>query len=119
MATTTTTPSQPSTQEHIAACSAHANPSWKAEALAATMRLAGRQQTFTSFDVLQELEQSNVSTHDLRAIGGVMQEARDLGVIEGISLVRRNDKHSRGATTLWESRLYRQSVQTTASDPAV
>ncbi len=36
-----------------------------------------------------------------------MQEARDLGLISSVALVRRNDKHSRGATTLWESRLYK------------
>ena len=56
MATIPTTPSQQSMQSHIDGGSAHANPTWKATALAATMRIAARQETFTSFDVLHELE---------------------------------------------------------------
>jgi hypothetical protein len=79
----TSTPSQQSMQSHIDAASSHANPTWKEAALAATMRLASRQQRFTSFDVLQELAKSDVTTHDLRAIGGVMREARELGLITG------------------------------------
>jgi hypothetical protein len=113
MSSTPINPSQETTQSmqsHIDDCSAHANQSWKAEALAATMRVANRQKQFTSNDVLMELAKSNVTTHDLRAVGGVMQEARDLGVIASCGLIRRNDKHSRGATTLWESRLRPDSV---------
>jgi len=117
MATTTTSPSQQSTQQHIDTCSAHADPTWRQAALAAATRLASRQRQFTSHDVLQELAKSDVKTHDLRAIGGIMQEARDLGLITAVGLVRRNDKYSRGATTLWESRLC-QAADTThvASD---
>lgn len=96
------------TQQHINTCSAHANPTWKSAALAATMRLARQRRQFTSFDVLEELARSEVKTNDLRAIGGVMQEARDLGIIESIGLVRRNDRHSRGATTLWQSKIVAQ-----------
>ena len=114
MSSTPINPSQKTTQSmqsHVAACSDHANPTWKTAALAATMRLASRQQTFTSYDVLEELAKSpDVKTHDLRAIGGVLQEARDLGVIVSGGLIRRNDKHTRGATTLWESRLRPDSV---------
>lgn len=113
MASTITTPSLQTTQSHIDAASSHANPTWKEAALAATIRLASRQARFTSYDVLEEVEKSGTRTHDLRAVGAVMQEARDLGLIRSVGLVRRNDKHSRGATTLWESRLYPQSVQTT------
>ena len=120
MSSTPINPPQETTQpmqSHIDACSDHANPSWKAEALAAAMRLAARQQTFTSFDVLQELEKSDVTTHDLRAIGGVMMEARDLGLITSAGLIRRNDKHSRGATTLWQSNLHCPPAQTTTFTP--
>jgi len=59
---------------------------------------------------LEEVEKSGVTTHDLRAVGAVMQEARDLGLVESGGLVRRNDKHTRGATTLWESRLHNRST---------
>jgi hypothetical protein len=103
-------------QSHIDTCSAHANPTWKAAALAATMRLARQRRQFTSYDVLQELANSNVKTHDLRAIGAVMQEARDLEIIESVGLVRRNDRHSRGATTLWQSKLVANQSQTTVSE---
>ena len=116
MASTTTTPSQQSMQSHIDAASSHANPTWKEAALAATIRLASRQARFTSYDVLEEVEKSGARTHDLRAVGAIMQEARNLGLITSVGLVRRNDKHSRGATTLWESRLHRQSVQATAPE---
>src|ERR1700730_6847116 len=104
--TVITTPSQQPTQSYINTCSSNANPSWREAALAATTRLARRCDRFTSYDVLRELEKSGAKTHDLRAIGGIMQEARNVGLISNVGLVRRNDKHSRGATTLWESRLY-------------
>ncbi len=110
MASTTTQPMQ----SHIDTGTANANPTWREAALAATTRIASRCARFTSYDVLQEVEKSGATTHDLRAIGGVLLEAKDLGLITSVGLVRRNDKHSRGATTLWESRLCRQSVQTTA-----
>ncbi len=100
-------------QQHIDTCSAHANPTWKSAALAATMRVARQRRQFTSYDVLQELANSNVKTHDLRAIGAVMQEARDLEIIESVGLVRRNDRHSRGATTLWQSKVVAQPSETT------
>jgi hypothetical protein len=91
----------------------HANPTWKAEALAAIMRVASRLEQFTSHDVLEELaSSSNVKTHDLRAIGAVMQQARNLRLISSIGLVRRNDRHSRNATTLWQSRVLEQPAET-------
>jgi len=115
MASAATTPSPQTTQSHIDGGTANANPKWKQAAIDAVMRLAARTQRFTSYNVLEELEKLEISTHDLRAIGGVMQEARTLGLITSVGLVRRNDKFSRGATTLWESRL-RQPVQTTAPE---
>jgi len=103
-------------QSHIEACSAHANPTWKSAALAATMRLARQRRQFTSADVLRELEMSSdARTHDLRAIGGVLQEARNLGIIESVGLVRRNDRHSRGATTLWQSKVVVRQPEPTVS----
>lgn len=113
MASTATTPSPQSAQEQIDICTAHANPTWRQAALAALTHLASRRSRLISFDVLEELEKSGVTTHDLRAIGGVMQEGRDLGLISSVGLVRRNDKHTRGATTLWASNL-RQPVRATS-----
>jgi hypothetical protein len=93
-------------------CSGPTNATWKAAALNAIMRVASRLAQFTSHDVLEELKWSNVKTHDLRAIGAVMQQARDLRLISSIGLVRRNDRHSRNATTLWQSRVLGQGSET-------
>jgi hypothetical protein len=90
--------------EHIEAGKRHANREWKKAALAVVKHLAKKNFNFTSADVLAALAKADVRTHDLRAIGGVMVEARDCGFIESTGLVRRNDKHSRGATTLWKGR---------------
>jgi len=116
MASTIPVPPQQTTQAHVDSGSANANPTWREAALIAAARLARQRERFTSCDVLEELAKPDVKTHDLRAIGGVMQEVRDLGLITSVGLIRRNDKHSRGATTLWESKLYRQSVQTTVPE---
>lgn len=101
MASATITPSPQTTQSHSDTCSAHANPTWREAVLAATVRLAARQESFTSGDVLLELEKSDITTHDLRAMGGVLQEARDLGLITAVGFVRRNDRYTRAVTTLW------------------
>lgn len=114
MASTCTAPTPQTTQSHIESASVQVNPAWKAAALIVTARLASRQQRFTSYDVLEELAKSDVKTHDLRAIGTVMLEAKNLGLITSVGLVRGSNKRTRGATTLWESRLY-QSTTPTAS----
>ena len=85
---------------------ANAHLAWRRSALAAVMRLANKRETLTSADVLKALAKSNAQTQDLRALGSVMTEARDLGFIESAGLVRRRDGHNRGASTLWRSRLY-------------
>jgi hypothetical protein len=95
----------PTTQSFIDTAIAHANSNWRKSALAAVKRLARKRETLTSADVFTALAKSDVCTHDLRAIGGVMVQARDQGYIESGGLVRRSDKHNRGATTLWRSRL--------------
>lgn len=89
------------------------NPSWKAAALQAVMRVARRQERFTSGDVLEELAKSNVRTADLRAIGAVIRQVRDLGFISSRGPVRRNDR-TRNFTTLWESRLVARSSEPVA-----
>lgn len=103
-----TKPRIKSTQTHINTATANADPKWRKAALVALKTLAEKRTTFISADVLAELASSDVKTHDLRAIGGVMIEGRDLGMIESSGLVRRADKHTRGATTLWKSRIYQQ-----------
>jgi hypothetical protein len=103
-----TSPDVKSTQTYISEGTAHADPKRRKSALAAVKHLEEERETLISADVLVELAKSDVKTHDLRAIGGVMAEARDLGLIEPSGLVRRSDKFSRGATTLWKSCIYKQ-----------
>ena len=69
MASTITTPSE-ITQSCIDTGTAHSNSTWREMALIVIARLARRRRQFTSYDVLQDLEESDVKTHDLRAIGG-------------------------------------------------
>jgi hypothetical protein len=104
-------PSPQTLQSHINTGTANANPTWRDAALAATMRLARRREQFTAYEVQQELAKSNLKTHDLRAMGGILLEAKELGIITSAGLVRRNDAHTRGASTLWQSRLC-QTTQT-------
>ena len=110
MASTETTQTTPL---HVNTCST--NPSWKAAALQAAMRVARRQARFTAHDVLLELAESNVRTADLRAIGAVMRQARDLGYASSVGPVRRNDR-TRNFTTLWESRLVAPSSEAIAPE---
>jgi hypothetical protein len=105
-----------STQTYVDTATAHANPKWHKAALAAVKTVAEKQETLISADVLTEIADSDVKTHDLRALGGIMIEARDLGLIESSGLVRRSDKHTRGATTLWKSLLYRHPNQSETSN---
>jgi hypothetical protein len=94
-----------STQSHIACAKAHADPKWQRVALAVVRHLARKGREFTTNDVLISLEKRQVQTHDLRAIGAVMVEAKKRGWIESAGLVRRADKHTRGVTTCWRSPL--------------
>lgn len=98
---------KPECLQHIKAAKEHANPKWLEAALKVVKKLAKKRETLTTADVLTELEKSEVKTHDLRAVGPVMVLAKKLGWIESGSLVRRNDAHTRGATTLWKSLLYK------------
>jgi hypothetical protein len=79
---------------------AAAHQTWRRSALATVKRLAKKRETLTSADVLKALAKSNAQTQDLRALGSVMTQARDLGFIESGGLVRRRDGHNRGARSL-------------------
>lgn len=97
---------------HIARASRHANVKWKDAAVEAVRSLAAERQSLTSADVLNELSKLNVETHDLRAMGAVMTEARKLGYIENAGFVRRNDSHNRGTTVRWSSLLVNPTSNT-------
>jgi hypothetical protein len=95
--------------EKIKSCSENANPKWMKAAHLALRRVALKSEFLITPNVLNDLQKhSKTKTHDLRAIGIVMLEAHKLGIIENAGLIRRNDKHNRGATTLWRSLIYRR-----------
>src|SRR4051812_7753714 len=100
----TTPPTDP--QPHIETGIRHANPTWHKSALAAVKKVAKKNETFTARDVLILAEDFEIQTHDKRAMGGVMREARDLGYIKSDGFVRRCDRYNRGASTLWRSLIY-------------
>ena len=79
---------------------------WYDAALGAVGRIARKQETLVSGDVLDALESSMLHTPDRRIVGRVLLEARDLGLIEHAGLIRRSDKHTRGITTIWRSLLF-------------
>ena len=85
----------------------NANECWKRLALATIKRMARQKEVFTSYDVVQKLNESDIKTHDLRAIGGVFVKARNQGLIESVGMVRRND-FTRAVTTVWRSRCLRK-----------
>lgn len=87
----------------------NASPKWQKAALAVVRKLAKKRAQLTSYDVLVELEKWQVKTRDLRAVGGVMIDARDQGYIQAAGLVRCNDRFSRGARVLWQSLLFQAS----------
>lgn len=86
----------------------HADPKWKRLALLTVRRVALKHETFTAADVEERLCTYKLKTHDLRAMGGVMIEARKAGIVESAGLTRRNDRHTRAATTVWRSLIYKQ-----------
>lgn len=88
-------------KEAIARGHAHADPDWRKAAMTIIKRLASRKRNFISRDVLERLERLHFKTPDLRAIGGVLMEAKKLGIIESDGYVRRNDRYTRACTNLW------------------
>jgi hypothetical protein len=95
------TPQTDNPQSYIAAGSANAKPSWNKAVWSAVVNLARQRGTFTTADVHRDLEAAEVKTKDRRAIGNIMTEARNQGIIESEGFVRRNDKYTRAVTVLW------------------
>ena len=78
-------PAPPSEKAHaLAQVEAHADDDWLEAAWRALVSVASRQETLTTDDVWNELRAQGaaVSTHELRAIGPVMNRGRREGVIE-------------------------------------
>lgn len=59
----------------------HAAPAWKEYALGVVKRVAERLTEFTTDEVLTEMQDAPVWTHELRALGPVMTAAQNAGYI--------------------------------------
>lgn len=78
----------------IAQVDANADPSWKDWALDAVQRCCEEGRPFTTDEVWLELSgtESQVSTHERRAMGAVMQRAAKLGLIEPLDEWRQSTR---------------------------
>lgn len=85
----------------------NAQERWKRIALGAAHHVALHKDFFTVDDVQEVLQTKDVETHDGRAMGPVMLEARRRGWIESTrTTVQTTQKHCHASpTTLWRSRL--------------
>jgi len=94
----------------MAQAAAHASPSFKAATRAAIARVAAQYHEFTTDHVWQELGRMDApSTHERRALGPLMQEAKIDGLITPLSQYvqsRRVVCHGR-MVRLWKSNTYR------------
>jgi len=71
--------------EAIARVDANAHQRWKVAAMEAVQAVAAMRDTFTTDDVWAVLGGFDVSTHELRAMGAVMQTAKKRGLIRATS----------------------------------
>jgi hypothetical protein len=88
----------------------HAQEMWKARAREAIRQHAEREPFFTSCDVLAVLEaEGTVSTHDLRAMGGLMTAARKADIIEPSGKFVPSDRLGchKMPKRVWRSLIYR------------
>lgn len=78
----------------IAQVDEHANPTWKEWALDAVQRVCEEGKPFTTDDVWLELSgtESQVRTHEPRAMGAVMQRAAKLGWVEPMNEWRQSTR---------------------------
>jgi len=68
----------------------HADEDWKMAAEVAVRLVARRGRPFTTDEVVELLTQSNVTTHDLRALGPIMRNALREGLVEESGLWRKS-----------------------------
>lgn len=86
------------TQLSIEQAEAHADIKWKRAAYQAVINLANVRTFFTTDQVWEVLEKKGLSTHEPRALGAIMQQAKRNGVIESTGQYvqsHRRECHSR------------------------
>lgn len=95
----------------IARADKHADEAWKAAALEAVKRVAETNARFNTDKVIDLLAGENVSTHEPRALGPIMQRARRMGWITATAEYVKSAAVSRhcAAKMVWKSNLYRNA----------
>lgn len=99
----------PETRAAVESVEANANEGWKAAAYRCVLQVAERQAEFTADDVMELLEKLPVSTHTLRAFGGVMVQAMKNGIAEQTPRAKpskRKNQHN-CPIRVWRSRIYK------------
>lgn len=80
-------------KQAIAAVDLNAADEWKRTAAYVVARFADDGRQFTTDDVMLELEQTSVRTHDARALGPVMQRAIRSGLIAEVGMTKSRRRH--------------------------
>lgn len=97
--------------EALARVEAHADPEWKATALAVVEHLARTRDEMTTDDVWHVLDARGVTfTHEPRALGAVMKQAASFGWISRTERTRRSERVVRhaGDVRVWRCLLCTQ-----------
>lgn len=71
----------------------NADPEWMEAATRAVWERSRLGETFTTDEVMEDLESVNVSTHDARALGPVIRKAIKRGMITEVGMTRSRRRH--------------------------
>jgi hypothetical protein len=82
-------------EEGIVKAETNANPVWLSEAETIILKLAQTGKFFTSDNVIEQLNDKGITTHNNSALGGVFLRLKNSGVIEpcGYRLSKRRSRH--------------------------
>lgn len=81
----------------------NANAEWRQYAWEAIRFCARNEETFTSDEVIEYLDECNVKTHNLAALGGLFKQAQRDRIIKKTGMLRASKLSRRHRTlTVWE-----------------
>ena len=84
-----------------------ADMDWKAKALGVVYRLCLTRETFTADDVRFVLTDKEAQTHDRRAMGGIMRQAKKQGWCVGSGVFKSSDFSHGHLHQVWKSLIYK------------
>lgn len=94
--------------EAIDRVSANADPNWKFLAIQATRKVAMQRETFTSEHVWAELVAEGSTTHEPKAMGGILRKAAQEGICEVTERFIKSSSriNHRRPLQIWKSLIY-------------